>query len=39
MVEAWLVAELRSITTEEITDERNDRSAAPESAGVCLRAA
>src|SRR5260370_37764912 len=34
MVEAWLVAEPRSITTEEITDECNDRSEAPESTGT-----
>ena len=31
MVEAWLVAEPRSITTEEIVDECNDRSEALES--------
>jgi len=34
MVEAWLVAELRSITTEEMPDECNDRSGTPESAGL-----
>jgi hypothetical protein len=39
MVEAWLVAEPRSITTEEITDERDDRSGTPQSAGVRLRQA
>src|SRR6266481_5153441 len=39
MVEAWLVAEPRSISTEEITDERNDRSGTPESAGVRIRQA
>src|ERR1039457_7336763 len=38
MLEAWLVAEPRSITTEEITDECNDRSKAPQSAGVRVRA-
>jgi len=37
MVEAWLVAEPRAITTEEITDECNDRSGTSESAGVRLR--
>jgi hypothetical protein len=39
MVEAWLVAEPRSITTEEITDECNDRSEAPESTGLRVRSA
>src|SRR5208283_84176 len=39
MVEAWLLAEPRSITTEEITDECNVRSGTPQSAGVRLRQA
>ena len=39
MVEAWLVAEPRSITTEEITDECNGRSEAPESTGLRVRSA
>src|ERR1700683_5202090 len=39
MVEAWLGAEPRLITAEEITDECNDRSGTPQSAGVRVRQA
>src|SRR5271165_2342890 len=39
MVEGWLVAEPRSIATEEITDECNDRSQASQSTGLRVRSA
>src|ERR1700730_16020852 len=39
MAEAWLVAEPRVITTEEITDECNNPSEAPQSSSLRIRSA